>query len=377
MNILFAALALFLLYILQAAVYRKYWSRNLDIRLFYSKETCVEGEQANLVEVLTNNKRLPLPNLTVKFQTSRKLDFLQNENSAVTDLYYRSDIFSFKGRERITRTLPFCCKSRSYYTIDQLTVSCSDILFSQKYHETRKIFTQLYVYPKYVDIRKLLIPFNQLYGMILANRHFYEDPFEFRSIREYQPFDPMRAVNWKAFARTGELMVNTYEDTASQEVCIYLNLENNGYENHYDIMEENIRLAATLSDMLITKGIPVSLKTNGCDLITKQPLSIPAGTGTSHQTIILQNLSRISLELPVEHLNGLLEQDLQQNNRSPYALVISNYCHSDFTEILKDILKSNHGSQLIYTYHRSMEHDLKLPQDVMHQVLYWEVTHID
>ncbi len=58
MNILFAALALFLLYILQAAVYRKYWSRNLDIRLFYSKETCVEGEQANLVEVLTNNKRL-------------------------------------------------------------------------------------------------------------------------------------------------------------------------------------------------------------------------------------------------------------------------------------------------------------------------------
>ena len=72
----------------------------------------------------------------------------------------------------------------------------------------------------------------------------------------------MKSVNWKAFARTGELKVNLYEDTASQEVCILLNLENHGYVNHYDILEENIRLAATLSDMFIAKGIPVSLQTN-------------------------------------------------------------------------------------------------------------------
>ena len=35
-----------------------------------------------------------------------------------------------------------------------------------------------------------------------------EDPFEYRGIREYQPYDDMRSVNWKATAKTGDLKVN-------------------------------------------------------------------------------------------------------------------------------------------------------------------------
>ncbi|MBP66162.1 MAG: DUF58 domain-containing protein, partial [Euryarchaeota archaeon] len=31
---------------------------------------------------------------------------------------------------------------------------------------------------------------------------------EFYSLREYVPGDPFKNINWKAFARTGDLMVN-------------------------------------------------------------------------------------------------------------------------------------------------------------------------
>lgn len=377
MNILFAAIGLFLLYQVQRFVYERYWNKNLDVTMSYSKETAVEGEEAALIEVLVNDKRLPLPGLTVKFQTSRRLDFIHSENSAVTDLYYRSDIFSFGGREKITRTLPFCCRHRGYFTITQMALSCNDILYRDKFSELRDNFTQLYVYPRYVDIRRLLIPFNQLYGMILANRHFYEDPFEFRGIREYQPFDPMKAVNWKAFARTGDLMVNTYEDTASQEVCIYLNLENHGYANHYDIMEENIRLAATLSDMFISKGIPVSLKTNGCDSTSGLPVCIDAGTGASHQTRMLQSLARINLELPVRHLSFTLNDDLARGGTLPYCIFISNHCQESFMNAVVEMDSRNDGSLFIYTYHRDMYDNLSVSGDFGRNVLYWEVEHID
>ncbi len=40
---------------------------------------------------------------------------------------------------------------------------------------------------------------------------------EFYSIREYLPMDPLRLVNWKASAATGDLMVNQYQDERSTQ----------------------------------------------------------------------------------------------------------------------------------------------------------------
>lgn len=377
MNILFAALGIFILYLIQRKLYQRTWNKNLYVNMAYSKETAVEGEEAALVEVITNDKRLPLPALTVKFQTSRKLNFLNSENSSVTDLYYRSDIFSCGGKEKTTRTLPFSCTHRGYYTITSLALSCTDLLYIEKFTKIADTFTQLYVYPQYVDIRRLLIPFNQLYGAVLSNRRIFPDPFEFRGIREYQPFDPMKSVNWKAYARTGELKVNLYEDTASQEVRIYLNLENNGYVNHYDIMEENIRLAATLSDMFISKGIPVSLKTNGCDCISKLPIFVDAGTGAGHQTRILQSLARIDLTLPVAHLSAQALQDTAAGGQFPFVILISNYCREDFMSVAEDMAKSSEGCQLLYTYHKDMQNDFKPSGLLSQKTFFWEVEHID
>lgn len=377
MNILFAALGIFILYLLQRKLYQRTWNKNLTVEMKYSRETAVEGEEAALIEVLTNDKKLPLPALTVKFQTSRNLKFLNSENSSVTDLYYRSDIFSFNGREKITRTLPFSCTQRGYYTITSLALSCTDLLYMEKFSQIRDTFTQLYIYPRYVDIRRLLIPFNQLYGAILSRRRILPDPFEFRGIREYQPFDPMRSINWKASARTGELKVNLYEDTASQEVCIYLNLENNTYVNHYDLLEENIRIAATLSDMFVAKGIPVSLKTNGCDCTSSLPVCVDAGTGAGHQTRMLQSLARIDLNLPVNHLSSQIKRDIQKSGELPYIIFISNYCRDDFMHTVQNMISHEKQCQLIYTYHKDMLDSFAPSQELQKKTVYWEVEHID
>ena len=135
-------------------------------------------------------------------------------------------------------------------------------------------------------------------------------------------------MNWKAFARTDQMMVNTFEDTSSQEVAIWMNLENHGYVNHYDIQEENIRLAATLSDMLATKGIPVSIFTNGLDGTSRAPIHVPAGTGRGHQATVLQSLSRIDLTQPVSHLAPELSAAIDAETMTPFIILISNYCQT-------------------------------------------------
>ena len=96
-----------LLYILQGIIYEKYWDKNLDVSVSFKNNNCVEGEHNTLVEVITNNKRLPLPVLHVKINTPRTFLFKNESNTSVTDFYYRDDMFSIMGHQVITRTLDF------------------------------------------------------------------------------------------------------------------------------------------------------------------------------------------------------------------------------------------------------------------------------
>lgn len=72
---------------------------------------------------------------------------------------------------------------------------------------------------------------DMLHGLSLAKyRHQHEsiprkpDGTDFKCIRDYQTGDPLRRVNWKVSARTGSIVVNTYEEPeiVSDEVLVSL-----------------------------------------------------------------------------------------------------------------------------------------------------------
>lgn len=51
--------------------------------------------------------------------------------------------------------------------------------------------------------------------------------YEFYSLREYVPTDPLRNINWKAFVKTGKLMVNEREREAISDITIILDSRTN------------------------------------------------------------------------------------------------------------------------------------------------------
>jgi len=79
--------------------------------------------------------------------------------------------------------------------------------------------TTVKVYPSYQQLRKfrLLASGNPLF---LGNRKVRRlgHSMEFEKIKAYVPGDDVRTANWKATARTGNLMVNMYTDTREQQV---------------------------------------------------------------------------------------------------------------------------------------------------------------
>ena len=252
----------YLLFIAQRRLYEKLWQKHLGISLSFGTNHIFEGEQGELREIIENRKRLPLSMLKVKFKTDRHLIFGNEKGSRTTDQYYRNDVFRIGGGERVTRTLKFRGGRRGYYTIDEVSLVASDLFFLSQLVADRKVQTEVYVYPKPYDAAKLRQSLIQLNGEMLSRRHLLEDPFEYRGIREYQPYDQMRSINWKATAKTGALMVNTFESTLTEQVMIYLDLEDRGILKYEHLIEESVSVAASLAQRLIGRGMEVGLCIN-------------------------------------------------------------------------------------------------------------------
>jgi len=79
------------------------------------------------------------------------------------------------------------------------------------------------VYPSYVEIHKyeIMAISHRLSELGIKKIRRIGHNMEFDQIKEYVGGDDYRTINWKATARKGGLMVNTYQDEKSQQVyCI-------------------------------------------------------------------------------------------------------------------------------------------------------------
>nr|WP_294465435.1 DUF58 domain-containing protein [uncultured Sellimonas sp.] len=369
-------LAVLLLYVLQAVYYKKYWMKGLECEIRFQDHAVNEGDDSCLLETITNRKLFPLTTLQVKFSVSRKLKFSEAENTATTDNNYRNDIFSVMSYERISRSLPFTATKRGCYQVWNLDLISFDLLLQNKSVASRNVDTTLYVYPKPIPFAELKAPFRQMMGTILTRSSAFEDPFEFRGIRPYQQYDPMKTVNWKASAKAGELMVNVHDYTSSRQVTIFLNLSDDSSWHSERLFENAIRLAASYAELLLAEGIPVQLITNGLDAMTKQELVLPAGAGTHHIRAVKEGLARLSdrsLDLP--DLEPLIAEKLTATRGSDFYLLISYSQNSRLLQTFDQLCMLSEGSQWIAPLHKDMEF---LPDRCPHaSAIRWEVSRIE
>lgn len=374
MNIIFAILCIFGLFFLQRKLYRKYWNRNLSISMKFSESSAREGERLKLSETVVNRKMLPLPVLRVKFSASRNLRFDDQNNSQVSDQFYRNDILSAMMYQKITRSLDFTCSKRGYYTINRIDAVTSDIFLSTNMVEVIPCNLHLSVYPRLITRRDFDILFQQMFGTVLARRVINEDPFEFRGIREYQPFDSMRSVNFKASAKTGSLKVNQHAYTSSQQVRLLLNLEQETIWHYDELMEESMRLASTLAGEFVEEGIPISLISNGCDLITKKPVRIPAGSGRGHDNTIDEALARIDTSIRAESFLPAMAEVLESRTKEDTIVLISSFQRDDFFDSVRQLQNEQIPFFWIVPLHEDMP--LTVPDDLASHVIRWNVPRI-
>ncbi|MDR2596633.1 MAG: DUF58 domain-containing protein [Treponema sp.] len=142
------------------------------------------------------------------------------------------------------------CTERGKFVIGPVYIEGSDPLGLFPFKLIARETTLLYVYPINRSI-SVKAPGGIPLGSIISSNPLFEDTTHIRSLRPYQKGDEPRRINWKISAhtlRTGSLMVNEYEATASYPLMIFLNANRNEYplKKQTLFIERTIEAAAAL-----------------------------------------------------------------------------------------------------------------------------------
>lgn len=314
------------LFLLQNVVFSKLWNKDLSLELTFQDHIVREGNKTYLIERVRNQKRLPLPILHVKLMMPRSFLFASSNNANVTDYYYRNDIFSVGSNEELVRKLPFTCSRRGFYHINDMTYSSRDYFLTDYFVKAQKMTEFIYVTPKKYLPREIPIEVHGMIGDVISKKVLFDDPFAFKGIRQYQPYDNYHTINWKATARQQELEVNTYFSTYSCEVFLVLNLTPITQYNKNFLREESIAIASTLSSHFLHRNIPVGFTTNALDIETHRSISMMPGVGQHHENNIDLKLARIDLSQENEPIESFLPQ-VKVQKQTQVIFISADYSH--------------------------------------------------
>ena len=334
MVILFMGIAVLGLVLLQNFLYRRFWQEGFSMDMRFSAKEAFEGDNLFLHQDVANKKPLPLPWVLARYQLSKHLVF-DDAPEDDAEYKYQSTVFSIMMYQGVRRRLRFNCGKRGFYRLRTVNLTCNNLLHTRRFERTMFFHSDLTVFPRILDYDdELGIIYKTLDAAVLSNSLINPDPFEFKGIREYNPTDPLRNINFKASAVAQELMVNVFAPTASKKLEIVLNLEYYTQYPNFELYEQGIRLAATIATRYINDDVKVSFFTNGKDLYLGEQIQLGGGNSPGHLHSILEALARVDTIFTVAPIAPQLEA---LTDKEVVYLIISSYCGEDFMEALADM----------------------------------------
>jgi uncharacterized protein (DUF58 family) len=194
------------------------------------------------------------------------------------NIHNKELLFPFvDAKHTATRYVDMTFERRGRYTIGPVSLhSVFPFNFFTRYKWYSDVFSFI-VFPKLqqCELFSLYQKERQLKGEHSSDKNGYES--DIISIREYVHGDPIKYINWKATAKTGELKTKELSSLTFQPVVIdfaTVDIED---------LEQRISCVAYMIVQLIRKNVPIGLRLNST-------FFAPA-VSSNHKTILLTELA--------------------------------------------------------------------------------------
>lgn len=179
------AFALVLIYLVITAIIKNTGWRILMLLSGFRKNRPVWETACFCTRRLSTKKKMNLPAVCVKFGTSKHLAFEGQESGTVSDRFYRNDVMSVDGFQKVRRKLCFTCKKRGLYCIEEAELVSYDMFFVTPFVHRISVEAKLCVYPSLISVERLILVFRSLNGNLPTRVPLFEDLFAFAGVREY------------------------------------------------------------------------------------------------------------------------------------------------------------------------------------------------
>jgi len=268
MNVFVVLIVFISICIIYGVLLEKYGLRGLTCNRSFSRKAVTEGEEAELVEVIVNDRPMLVPWLRVESRVSRYLRFGRQDNFDISGDMYHKSLFTLMPFQRITRRHKVKFLRRGTYNIGSASLTAGDLSGLFQCSRDQRLDVEIMVYPKLLDDRDMPVPLSRLIGESMIERQLQRDPFLINSIRPYRPGDPVRDIHWPATARTGEVHVRVHDYSAQTRLMVIINaqIRENQWDNlmdyEQDVVEKEISMAATLCLRTLRMGLTAGFATN-------------------------------------------------------------------------------------------------------------------
>lgn len=278
-----------------------------------------EGETISMDVTLTAKRRL-------------STFILEEQMPASLGLPARVPIASVEAGENVGHSYRFTATRRGAYTLGPLVAKWGDPLGLTQRKVTLVEPYEVLVHPsiELVSDRPLT--------------RLFEDPpirppvskpwpqgLEFYGMREYAPGDDIRRVVWRAFARTGKLLVRESEQGITDKITIVID-QNKRFHSKGEVSESfeaAVKAAASLGVRHLREGYSVTLEGNLRRIV-------PPLRGGNSQMMLLDEMAKI--ELVDAPLTDAIMRLVSDPSRDNHVVIITPHLESDSTGRLKLLL---------------------------------------
>ncbi len=295
------------------------------------------GSRLDVTMSFSNAKLLPLVWMRVRDEWPLGLEpqGFALKTSAVHAHQSLSQTISLRWYERVRRRYQVRCLQRGLHRFGPVELEAGDPFGIAGVVRTMAAREEIVVLPRVLDIPGLELLTGRPLVDEAAPRSLTTDPTALRGTRPYLPGDALRAVNWRATARTGELHTNEFDPTTLTAVRLLLDV---GVFEHAWLgvdpqrMELLCVVAASLAAAFAGRGFGVGLASNARLTGDWRAIDIEPREGALDD--VLETLGRV-LVFPPDDFGRVLSAELADDTAEADCVLVAAALRAPVRELLE------------------------------------------